>query len=125
MMTRGGASGTRPDAVGTRPDWVVGGRFDAVVEAESAEALAGTTPVSGGAVRRADVLEPSEVAIGATRRWLAGLGNTNGSVLAREPVSEDDCLIDDGVGATSPVGGRAGFIGCVTAVDQEGMPPLL
>lgn len=68
MMTRGGASGTRPDAVGTWPDWVGGGRFDDAVEAGSTEALAGTTPVSGGAVRKADVLEPSEVASGATRR---------------------------------------------------------
>lgn len=40
-------------------------------------------------------------------------------------MSEDDCLIDDGVGATSPVGGRAGFNGRVTAVDQEGRLALL
>jgi hypothetical protein len=72
-----------------------------------------------------DVLEPGmEMVGGAAGRGLAGVGSTSGSVLAREPVSEADCLIDDGVGATSPVGGRVGFcIGWVTAVDHEGTLP--
>jgi hypothetical protein len=137
MMTRGGASGTRPVEVGTLPVLVGtrpvpvgsgGGRFDGVDGSD--EALAGTTPVSGGAVgpgpaRSMEVLEPGiEMVGGAEGRGLSGVGRTSGSVLAREPVSEADCLSDDGVGATSPVGGRAGFcIGCVTAVDHDGMAP--
>jgi len=137
MMTRGGA-GTRPEAVGTRPDSVVGGTgavapgmFGGVSGMVGEDwALPGTSPVSAGAVvgeakvaRSGDVLEPgSEPLIGGVAgRTLAGVGRTSGSVFAREPVSEPDCLICDGAGPTRPVGGRVGFcIGWVTAVDQVG-----
>ncbi len=138
MMTRGGA-GTRPEAVGTRPDSVVGvvapgtggmlGGVSGVVGDDWA--LPGTSPVSAGAVLAGeantalsgDVLEPGSDPLigGVAGRALAGVGSTSGSVLAREPVSEPDCLICDGAGPTRPVGGRAGFcIGWVTAVDQVG-----
>jgi len=106
MMTRGGASWTRPVAVGTRPVLVGtragsgGGRLGGVAGACSKGPLDGTRPVSGGAevgpgpARSMEVLEPvSELVGGAAGRGLSGVGRTSGSVLAREPVSEADCLI--------------------------------
>jgi hypothetical protein len=120
MMTRGGTRLTRPVAVGTRPVDVGtrpvptgsgGGRFTGAAKPGPGRSMA---------VFEAD----DDVSEGARERGLAAVGSTSGSVFAREPVSEADCLICDGVGATRPVGGRAGFcIGWVTAVDHAGVTP--
>jgi hypothetical protein len=142
MITRGGASGTgtRPVAVGTRPVLVGtrpaptgsgGGRLGGGSGGCSAGRLEGTRPVRGGAkvgpgpARSMEVLEPvSELVGGAAGRGLSGVGSTSGSVFAREPVSEADCLSCERAGETRPVGGRVGFcIGCVTAVDHVGVTP--
>ena len=130
MITRGGA-GTRPEAVDTGPDAAVEpGRLGGV-----AGSRAGTSPVSGGAalpeenvVRKGDVFDAATEPVtgGATGRGTGVDGSTSGSVLAREPVNDADCLSCDGVGPTKPVGGRVGFcIGCVTAVDQAGGLPAV
>jgi hypothetical protein len=142
MMTRGGA-GTRPEAVGTRPDAVVGGigvvavcpgvggMFGGVSgDVGMDTALPGTSPVSGGALvdeantaLSGEVFDPGSEPLsgGVAGRALAGVGRTSGWVFARVPESDPDCLICDGAGPTSPVGGRVGFpIGWVTAVDHVG-----
>jgi hypothetical protein len=129
MMTRGGATGTRPDAVGTRPV-ATGGRPGGVAGAGAVSGAGrpGTMPVSAGAApvlektgRIDAVFEPGRVG-GADGRGLAGVGRTSGSVLARDPVSDDDWVSWDGAGPTRPVGGRPGFcIGWVTAVDHGGV----
>jgi hypothetical protein len=119
MMTRGGTRLTRPVAVGTRP-------VDVGTRPVPKGSGGGRLPVVGLELVRSMVVfeEDEDVREGARERGLAGVGSTSGSVFAREPVSEADCLICEGVGATRPVGGRAGFcIGWVTAVDHEGVTP--
>ncbi len=132
-MTRGDAPGSWPEPM--RPVAGLEG-IDGVVSLDGGNApeevsLAGTTPVSGGALGVAKVSFSGAVLErllapltgGAAGRGVAGVGRTTGSVLAREvePVSVADFFSCGWMGETRPVGGRIVFcIGWVTAVDQAG-----
>jgi hypothetical protein len=126
MMTRGGA-GTEPEAVVTFPDVVpgsggggmLGGVASGVVAVDNPRP--GTMPVSGGAPEGEAKVALSGAVFVRGSVSAPGVGTSSGSVFAREPVSEADCLSCEGAGPTRPVGGRVGlFIGWVTAVDQAG-----
>jgi hypothetical protein len=116
MMTRGGA-GTEPDAVEILPDGVGtgsggGGMFGGVASGVVAvvRPRPGTMPVRGGGALGGEAKVALSGAVferGTPPEITMGTGS--GSVFAREPVSEADCVRGEGEGPTRPVGGRVGL----------------